>query len=56
MLGHDDVAGHVESVPTADLFQSLFEDAARFSRGKRRSAVVAAEGYEVQAAGFLKSF
>ena len=55
VLGHDDVARYVEFVPLTYLLESLFEDAAGFWGAQERCAVVAAEGYEMKAAGFLES-
>ena len=56
MLGHDDIASHVNPIPPTHSLQGLFEDAPRLRRGEERSTLVAAEGYEVQAACFLKTF
>jgi hypothetical protein len=41
--------------PTSYLLQGLLEGPTRFGRAEKRSAVIATERYEMQAARFLKA-
>ena len=56
MLRHDHVTRHVNSIPLPHALQGLLEDAARFRRGQKWSALVAAEGDEMETARLLKTF
>ena len=54
MLGHDDVADHVEPVAATGLFEGAFEDWLRARVCvEERLPTIAAEGEEVQPAGIL---
>ena len=55
VLGHDDVAGDVEAVPSANLFESEFEDVPGVRSGQQRGAVIATTGDEVEAVRLLES-
>jgi hypothetical protein len=55
MLGHDDVANHIEPVPTAGLLEGFEEDVALLRCVQKRCALVATEGEEVQVSGLLRS-
>jgi hypothetical protein len=50
VLGHDHVSGDVTSIPAADTLKFQFENTARGCAIEQLQALVAAEGYEVQAA------
>ncbi len=53
LFGHDNVAFHIQPIPTADIFQSLLEDSTGVRRGEKRLSVVTAEGDEVQVSSVL---
>src|ERR1039458_5693357 len=55
MLGHDDVAGNVEAVPTMNLIESLLKDAPGLRSSQERCAAVTTKGDEVEVSGFLET-
>src|SRR5205085_4950500 len=55
MLRHDDIAGYVKSVPSADALQFALQDFAGLGAGEEFLPPVAAERYEMQATLLLKA-
>jgi hypothetical protein len=55
VLGHDDVSGDKESVPSAHPLKGLLEDRAGLRFGQELIPVMTAEGDEMETAGLLES-